>query len=248
MRYTGADHGYHALTIAARAGPRRPRTGGPRSPEITPMTSITSSSTALYGAQRQSPRDRLQSELTAEVAAGTISSTDENALSTALDAIDKSLSAGRASGTSSTTPPSPDEMKQKISDLIGQQVEDGSLTADQAKALQSVFRRRLLRRAGRRRRSAPGAAPVGRLGILLDVERQRRHRRVAEGAAGRHRLQVAIRLQRHPDHGIHRGHGQGARPRRLSAASGSSATPRRGRRRRPGSGTRRPSRALPGRP
>lgn len=97
------------------------------------MTSISSSS--AY----QSPLSRLQSTLQSDISTGSISSSDQDALTTALKSIDESLSSGRKSQTSATKPPSPDEMKSKIADLIQQQVEAGTLTADQATELADVF-------------------------------------------------------------------------------------------------------------
>jgi hypothetical protein len=49
------------------------------------------------------------------------------------------LSSSRSSDTSSSKPPSPDEMKEKIANLIQQQVSSGTLTSDQATELASVF-------------------------------------------------------------------------------------------------------------
>ncbi len=72
-----------------------------------------------------SPRDRLQDELTSEIAAGTIASTDLDALTAALDSIDQTLTSQRTSDRATgTAPPSPDQMKAKIDDLIaGRSVE-----------------------------------------------------------------------------------------------------------------------------
>lgn len=104
------------------------------------MSSISSASFANQAAQRlPSPRDRLQSELQSAIQSGEIASTDESALSTALDTIDSTLRAERASGGRRTAPPSPDEMKEKIGGLIDAQVEAGTLTEEQASALEEVF-------------------------------------------------------------------------------------------------------------
>lgn len=99
------------------------------------------SSVSLIGNSFQaysSPRELLQKELASEVAAGTISSTDQTALSSALDDIDSSLKSERSSAAGSQ-PPSPDEMKSKIDDLIAGEVSDGKLTSDQADELKNVF-------------------------------------------------------------------------------------------------------------
>ena len=76
------------------------------------MTSISATSTSAY-----SPLDLLKSELSKEVSAGTISSSDQSALSSALDDIDSALKS-QGSSSSSSTPPSPDEMQSKIDNLI----------------------------------------------------------------------------------------------------------------------------------
>jgi len=97
------------------------------------MTSISSISA------HQSPLSRLQSTLQSDISTGSIQSSDQDALTTALKSIDESLSSSRRSETSSTTPPSRDEMKTKIADLIQKQVEAGTLTSDQASELADVF-------------------------------------------------------------------------------------------------------------
>lgn len=99
-------------------------------------TTITSSS---YSAHRPSPRDMLQNTLASQVASGAVSSTDESALSAALDTIDQAMTADRGSSAGRTARPSPEDAKKKISDLISQQVEAGTLTEDQAKELQDIF-------------------------------------------------------------------------------------------------------------
>src|SRR5438128_4044923 len=100
------------------------------------MTSISAASANTY----QSPLQRLQSELQSEVTSGTISSSDQDALSSALTDIDSSLQASRASDQASGTRPSPDDLKSKIDDLIDGEVSSGKLTRDQATELQGVFK------------------------------------------------------------------------------------------------------------
>lgn len=95
------------------------------------MTSISS----LSSYSPQSPLDRLKEELESEVSAGTISSTDESALSDALDSIDQSLQTEASSGTKA----SPEDMQDKINSLIDEQVKSGTLTEDQATELKQVF-------------------------------------------------------------------------------------------------------------
>jgi hypothetical protein len=99
------------------------------------MTSIAAAGAAGY----LSPLDRLQNELTSEVASGSISSTDQFALSSALDDIDQSLKTDRTSNSQASGPPSPDQIKSKIDDLINGEVQNGKLTSAQATELQNVF-------------------------------------------------------------------------------------------------------------
>ena len=102
------------------------------------MTSISTVTTNQF--VFQSPRDRLQNELTTEIAAGTIAATDLDPLSAALDSIDQTLKSQRTSDRAAgTAPPSPDEMKAKIDDLIAAQVSSGKLTSEQADELKNVF-------------------------------------------------------------------------------------------------------------
>ena len=102
------------------------------------MTSI--SSAGFSPQQFTSPRDLLQNELKSEVASGAVKSGDLDALSSALDSIDSSLrSAAGGDRAAGSKPPSPDEMKAKIDDLISGQVDAGTLTSDQADELKSVF-------------------------------------------------------------------------------------------------------------
>jgi hypothetical protein len=140
------------------------------------MTSISAISANTY----QSPLQRLQDELQSEVSAGTISSSDQTALSSALTDIDTALQASRASDQSSGTRPSPGDLKSKIDSLIAGEVSSGKLTSDQATELQGVFKAAFANGPGgpggprRGRRSAPGPAAVGR--------------RVVGGVLGRHGL------------------------------------------------------------
>jgi hypothetical protein len=83
------------------------------------------------------PLQRLQQELAAELTAGTVSSTDASALSTAITEIDSTLQSEASS--SDGTLPSPEEMQAKIEELIDQEVEAGTLTSEQGDALKAVF-------------------------------------------------------------------------------------------------------------
>ncbi len=82
-----------------------------------------------------SPRDRIQSSLLSQIAAGNIKETDQSALTTALDDIGKSLQTGRKSGGR----PDPSQFKAKIDELIGNEVKSGVLTQDQASELKELF-------------------------------------------------------------------------------------------------------------
>jgi hypothetical protein len=115
------------------------------------MTAISTVSSNQYAFT--SPRDLLQNELTKEVSAGTISSGDQDALSSALDSIDSSLSSQRDADRASGTRPSPGDLKSKVDDLIASQVSDGKLTSDQATELKNVFQNAFAK--------GPGGGPGG---------------------------------------------------------------------------------------
>lgn len=99
------------------------------------MSSISAASAGTY----QSPLQRLQQELQSEVSAGTISASDQSALSTALTDIDTALQQSRSSDQSSGTRPSADDLNSKIDDLISSEISNGTLSSDQADELKSVF-------------------------------------------------------------------------------------------------------------
>nr|WP_319484085.1 hypothetical protein [uncultured Cohaesibacter sp.] len=102
------------------------------------MTSISGLGTSLFSTMQQMrPEDRVEQELQSLVAAGEISSDDQDALSTALDAIGNEMQ-GTAPGAS-TPPPSKEEVQNKIDSLIQDQVEAGTLTEEQADELSSLF-------------------------------------------------------------------------------------------------------------
>jgi len=100
------------------------------------MTSISAASAQSY----QSPLQKLQDELLSEVKSGAISSSDKDALASALTDIDSSIQSSRASDQASGTRPSPGDLKSKIDDLIKGEVSSGKLTSDQATELQGVFK------------------------------------------------------------------------------------------------------------
>lgn len=99
------------------------------------MTSISAASASNH----QSPLQKLQQELQSEVSDGTISSSDQSALTTALQDIDTALQQSRFSDQSGGTRPSKDGLKSKIDDLISTEVSNGTLTSDQADELKGVF-------------------------------------------------------------------------------------------------------------
>jgi hypothetical protein len=100
------------------------------------MTSISATSTTSY----QSPLQKLQDELQAEVQSGAISSSDQPALSSALTDINSSLQSGATDPSAGGTNSSPGDLKSKIDGLIAGQVSSGKLTSDQATELQGVFK------------------------------------------------------------------------------------------------------------
>lgn len=91
------------------------------------MTSIAQNSSF-------NPRSMMDARISAAVSSGSISQTDESALSAALDSIDSSLSADRASGAKPSG-----GMKDRVDSLIDQQVKDGKLTDDQASELKKLM-------------------------------------------------------------------------------------------------------------
>ena len=95
------------------------------------MTSINSSLGALQN--QASPRAQMDVRIAAAVSSGTISSTDQKALSSTLDTIDQALSSDKSAGKD------PSGMKDRIDALIQQQVDSGALSQDQADELDSFF-------------------------------------------------------------------------------------------------------------
>ncbi|WP_426410806.1 hypothetical protein [Bradyrhizobium ganzhouense] len=100
------------------------------------MTSISALSTHHH--QHTSPLQQLQDELQSEVSSGTISASDQSALSSALNDIGSSLQSDGTSDQSSGS--GPDGIKSKIDDLIQQEVSSGKLTDQQATELQGIFK------------------------------------------------------------------------------------------------------------
>jgi hypothetical protein len=105
------------------------------------MSSVSSLGSSQY--TYNSPLQQLEAELQSEVSAGTVSSSDESALSSALTSINNSLTADQSSSGSqaagSTGDSGPGDIKSKINNLIQAQVSSGALTSDQATELQNLF-------------------------------------------------------------------------------------------------------------
>jgi hypothetical protein len=133
------------------------------------MTSISAASAQSY----QSPLQKLQDELLSEVKSGAISSSDQDALSSALTDIDSSIQSSRASDQASGTRPSPGDLKSKIDDLINGEVSSGKLTTDQATELQGVFKAAFANGPGGADGAGGPVAPGG-AGPPMVIRRSRR--------------------------------------------------------------------------
>lgn len=83
-----------------------------------------------------SPRAMMDRKIGAAVESGSLSEVDGDSLETALDSIDSALS---SSASESNSRLAPSAMKDRIDSLIDDQVSAGTLTEDQAAALQSFF-------------------------------------------------------------------------------------------------------------
>lgn len=96
------------------------------------MTSSISSN--AMSMQRLSPLAMLQKNLVSEISSGKINSSDQDALSSALQTIDDSMRSSRAGGK-----PSPEEGKAKVEGMIDNMVSTGKLTDSQASELKQLF-------------------------------------------------------------------------------------------------------------
>jgi hypothetical protein len=103
------------------------------------MSSISALSNSATSTTYQTPLQKLEAELQTEVNNGTVSSSDESALSSALQDIDLAVQASRSSDQTSGTKPSRSDIHSKIDDLIQNEVSSGKLTSDQATELKGVF-------------------------------------------------------------------------------------------------------------
>lgn len=103
------------------------------------MSSISATSNSNY----LTPQQLLQAELQQEISSGAISSSDQSALSSALNDINSSLQGGSSpaatGNASSAGDTSPADIQSKISGLIANEVSSGKLTQQQATELQGVF-------------------------------------------------------------------------------------------------------------
>lgn len=96
---------------------------------------MTSISGVGWSSRHALPLQSLQQQLTKNVSAGKVNSSDQSALSSALDEIDASLQGSIQSVGGTEGKPS----KATIDDLIAKEVSSGKLTSDQASQLQGVF-------------------------------------------------------------------------------------------------------------
>src|SRR5512143_3588263 len=97
------------------------------------MSSISALGSSQYN--YTSPLQQLEAELQSEVSAGTVSSSDQSALSSALTSIDSSLTANQSSSAQAAGPTGgsrPHHLRAKIDSLIQAQVSSGALTSSQA--------------------------------------------------------------------------------------------------------------------
>lgn len=107
------------------------------------MSSISALGSSQYN--YTSPLQQLEAELQSEVSAGTISSSDQSALTSALTSINSSLTADQSSSTQtagsqdSNGGTGPRDIRAKINDLIQAQVSSGALTTSQASELKNLF-------------------------------------------------------------------------------------------------------------
>ncbi|KPH59631.1 hypothetical protein ADT71_22665 [Novosphingobium sp. ST904] len=93
------------------------------------ISSSTSALSTLFN-----PSQDMEDKLASAVSNGSVSDSDAAALESALDSIDDAL--GTASSGSKLDP---SQMKDRIDSLISDQVENGTLTEEQASTLQSLF-------------------------------------------------------------------------------------------------------------
>lgn len=84
------------------------------------------------------PQQSIKGQLDEQVAAGEITSEDEDAMLSALEAIKEDMAPDSPPAPGSK-PPSQEEMQAKLEGLLSEQVEAGTLTQDQADELAGLF-------------------------------------------------------------------------------------------------------------
>jgi hypothetical protein len=99
------------------------------------MTAVSASSAAAQ--QVSSPKQRLLDRISAQQQSGALSATDADALSSAVQDIDVAMSG--ASGTGGRARLDPSQAKGRMDDLIGAEVDKGTLTSEQATTLKSLL-------------------------------------------------------------------------------------------------------------
>ncbi|KMO35596.1 hypothetical protein VQ02_17070 [Methylobacterium variabile] len=99
------------------------------------MTAVSASSAAAQ--QVSSPKQRLLDRISAQQQSGALSATDADALSSAVQDIDAAMSG--ASGTGGRARLDPSQAKGRMDDLIGAEVDKGTLTSEQATTLKSLL-------------------------------------------------------------------------------------------------------------
>jgi hypothetical protein len=99
------------------------------------MSSISATSNSNY----LTPQQLLQDELQQEISSGAISSSDGNALSSALNDIGSALQSGSTDGAAAAGNTSPGDIQSKVNSLIANEVSSGKLTQQQATELQGLF-------------------------------------------------------------------------------------------------------------
>lgn len=105
---------------------------------VTTISSTTQAYTAQATSHAHSGKNRLADAIQKQEASGALSSTDADALTSALSSIDSSLSSSSSSSTSSSRL-DPSSVKDRIDSLISDQVSSGTLTSDQASELKNLF-------------------------------------------------------------------------------------------------------------
>jgi hypothetical protein len=99
-----------------------------------------SSISATSGSNYLTPQQLLQAELQQEVSSGAISSSDQSALSSALNDIGSALQGGSTDGAAAAGNTSHGDIKSKIDSLIVNEVSSGKLTSSRLANCKLYFR------------------------------------------------------------------------------------------------------------